>query len=429
MSPELIFLVQAFAILVLPVVVWRALFLRGAVPLVVVQILVGIALGPTLFGRFVPQLYHLFFNPATLTPLWGVASIAVLLFGFVTGLHLDPRSFLGRGRAFALVASASVGVPTAAGFLGGLWIAARQPAELGAGVNPVAFATAFGICIGVTALPVLGALLREMNLLGGRIGHYALGIAAVNDAALWLLLGALMTAVPGGAPNGPGVVVSILGLPVYLAAMAWIVPRLMRRAAGMLLRDGRMSERALAGCCAVALGSAMITQVLGLHYIFGAFVAGMLMPHELRQPLLDRLQVATAGLLMPFFFMLTGLRTLLDFGSLGFVDILAVALALAVVGKIGGTALAARLVGESWTTGLSLGALVQTNGLMGLIVLTILLDRGIISSNVFSALVLMGVLTTMLAMPLTRLAQRLERRAVTAPPPRPIAATIEEAID
>src|SRR3982074_3690390 len=106
MTPELIFLVQAFAILVFPVVVWRLLFLRGAVPLVVVQILVGIALGPPLFGRLAPQLYHQVFNPATLTPLWGVASIAVLLFGFVTGLHLDPRSFIGRGRAFALVAAA-----------------------------------------------------------------------------------------------------------------------------------------------------------------------------------------------------------------------------------------------------------------------------------------------------------------------------------
>src|SRR5712691_1516943 len=129
MTPELIFLAQALVILVLPVMVWRLLRLRGAVPLVVVQILVGIALGPTLFGRFAPELYHLFFNPATLTPLWGVASIAVLLFGFITGLHLEPRAFLGRGRAFALVAFASVAVPTGAGFLGGLWIADRQQAE------------------------------------------------------------------------------------------------------------------------------------------------------------------------------------------------------------------------------------------------------------------------------------------------------------
>src|SRR6266567_441049 len=201
MTPELIFLVQALAILVLPVAVWHVLCLRGRVPLVVVQILVGVALGPTLFGRFAPETYHLFFNPATLTPLWGVASIAVLLFGFVTGLHLDPADFLGRGRSFVAVAGASVAVPTAAGFLGGLWIIAHQPGELVGGINPLGFATAIGICIGVTALPVLGAILREMDLLGRRIGNYALGIAAVNDAALWLLLGGLMTAVAGEEPQ------------------------------------------------------------------------------------------------------------------------------------------------------------------------------------------------------------------------------------
>src|ERR1700676_1192531 len=145
MTPELIFLIQALAILVLPVAVWRILHLRGTVPLVVVQILVGIALGPTLFGRLAPETYHLFFNPTTLTPLWGVASIAVLLFGFVTGLHLDPADFRGRGRSFAVVASASVAVPTAAGFLGGLWIAAHLPGEIGIGISPVGFATAFGI--------------------------------------------------------------------------------------------------------------------------------------------------------------------------------------------------------------------------------------------------------------------------------------------
>src|ERR1700687_226157 len=153
-DPIFIFIVQALGILVLPVAAWRLLHLRGAVPLVVVQILVGAALGPTLFGRFAPETFHLIFNPATLTPLWGVASIAVLLFGFVTGLHLDPAELLGRGRAFAVVSGASVAVPTAAGFLGGLWIIAHQPAELMGGISPLAFATAIGICIGVTALPV-----------------------------------------------------------------------------------------------------------------------------------------------------------------------------------------------------------------------------------------------------------------------------------
>ena len=267
----------------------------------------------------------------------------MLLFGFVTGLHLDAAAFLGRGRAFALVAGASVVVPTAAGFAGGLWIAARQPGELGAGIAPIGFAVAIGICIGVTALPVLGAILREMDLLGGRIGSYALGIAAVNDAALWLLL--------GGADDGGdgddsrrsrfarrhGRVARLSGGP----CCGWW----RRRCGGrrpVLLHGGRMEDRAVATVCAVALASAIITQLLGLHYIFGAFVAGAVTPQELRKPLLDRLQVATVGLLMPFFFMLTGLRTTIDFGSLDFLVVLVITTALAIVGKVGGTALTAR---------------------------------------------------------------------------------------
>src|SRR3989442_1124976 len=115
-----------------------------------------------------------------------------------------------------------VAVPPAAGFLGGLWIIAHQPGELMGGINPLGFATAIGICIGVTALPVLGAILREMDLLGRRIGNYALGIAAVNDAALWLLLGGLMTAVAGGGPGSPRGLVSPLGPPIYLAAVVWL---------------------------------------------------------------------------------------------------------------------------------------------------------------------------------------------------------------
>src|SRR5215204_695089 len=158
MTPELIFLAQALVILVIPIAIWRFLRLRQRVPLVCVQILVGIALGPSIFGHVSPDLYALFFSPETLAPLSGIASIAVLLFGYITGLHLDATAFLGRGRAFAGVAGASIVVPTAAGFLGGLWIAARHPAELGLGIDQIVFAIAIGICVGVTALPVLGAI-------------------------------------------------------------------------------------------------------------------------------------------------------------------------------------------------------------------------------------------------------------------------------
>jgi Kef-type K+ transport system membrane component KefB len=156
---------------------------------------------------------------------------------------------------------------------------------------------------------------------------------------------------------------------------------------------------------------------MGLHYIIGAFVTGAVMPIDLRKPILDRVQVMTVALLMPFFFTLTGVRTLIDMGSMAFLEIFVISTAVAVIGIVGGTALAARLAGESWATALALGSLLQTKGLMELIVLTVLLDSGIISANVFSALVLMAVVSTALAMPIARLTLARENKRIVVRSP------------
>jgi Kef-type K+ transport system membrane component KefB len=405
MTTGVVFLAQALIVVVLPSAVFRVMRLNGLVPLVVVQILVGIALGPSLFGRVAPETYQLLFNPAALNPLSGIAWIGVVFFSFITGLHLDPGMIGGRGRAFVSMAASSVVVPAVFGFLAGLWIAARHAAELGAQIGPTEFAMAVGICIGVTALPVLSAILREMDLLASRIGQLALGIAAVNDMALWLLLGALLTtAAATNAPTATGMLADMLILLIYLAVMVTVVRPLLGRVIAAMTRGGQLDDGALVVVCGVIIASAMVTEATGMHYILGAFIAGAVVPHDARQPILDRLQVMTIRVLMPFYFMLTGLRTSIDLGSPAFVEIFAVTTVLAVAGKVGGTALTARLAGESWPVALGLGALVQTKGLMEVIVLTILLDSGIISATVFSALILMAVVSTALAMPLTRLA-------------------------
>jgi Kef-type K+ transport system membrane component KefB len=161
----------------------------------------------------------------------------------------------------------------------------------------------------------------------------------------------------------------------------------------------------------VTIGSALVTQMLNLHYVLGAFIAGAVMPDELRRPILDRVQVMTIALLMPFFFLLTGLRTVVDVSSSVFLEVFSTITAAAVIGKLAGTAFAARIVGESWPNALALGSLLQTKGLMDLIVLTILLDQGIISVSIFSALILMPVVSTALAQPIARsmLAQASDR--------------------
>jgi Kef-type K+ transport system membrane component KefB len=209
-------------------------------------------------------------------------------------------------------------------------------------------------------------------------------------------------------------VISVFVLPLYLAAMTRVVRPLLARLVKPRMVGGEVCERALAVVFAVTIASALITEAVGLHYILGAFMTGAIMPDELRKPILDRLQVVAIGLLMPFFFMLTGLRTLIDPTSSAFLEIFLLTTTVAILGKLAGTAVAARLGGEPWPIALGLGALLQTKGLMEVIVLTILLDAGIISATIFSALILMAVVSTALAMPLTRLILARQHRTQNA---------------
>jgi Kef-type K+ transport system membrane component KefB len=171
------------------------------------------------------------------------------------------------------------------------------------------------------------------------------------------------------------------------------------------LRDGdEVTTRAAVVVGAATIASALATELMGLHFIIGAFLIGAIMPANLHKPILDRLQVMTLALLMPFFFALTGMRTLIDLSSPALMQIFAIAIGVGAVGIIGGTAVTARLFGQTWPFGFGLGSLLQAKGLTELIVLTVLLDAGIISPRIFAAMILMALFSTALAMPLARLA-------------------------
>lgn len=421
MTSSSIFLLQAFVIIAAPVVLLRVSGLKGLMPLVVVQIAVGIALGPSVFGRMAPEYFQMLMSPATLASLSGLAAVAVLIFGLISGLHLDPGVFSGNERTFWSVGAANIAVPMTLGWLAGWWILARHPNELLPGVNSVEFMAAIGICVSMNALPVLGAILGELGLLGSRIGNVALGLAGLNNVVLWMMLGVLLTAAASGRSGaGDGLLPPIAALalaPAYLILMARIVRPLLGEMLMARMQDEAINARALVVVGAAAIASALVTEIMGLHYIFGAFLVGAIIPRELRKPLLDRLQVMTVALLMPFFFVLTGMRILIDLSSPALLEAFAVTTGAAVLGIIGGTAAAARLNGEDWPFAFSLGSLLQSKGLTELIVLTILLDARIVSPKIFTAMILMALASTALTMPLARLAlaRSGERRPITEP--------------
>jgi Kef-type K+ transport system membrane component KefB len=422
MAASSIFLIQAFVIVAVPVVLLRISGLKGLLPLVAVQIMLGIALGPSLFAKVAPAYFQMFASPAALSSLTGLATVAVMIFGLISGLHVDPVIFDGRERVFWPVATANVVFPMVLGCLAGYWILARYPEELLPGVSPAAFIAAMGISLSMTALPVLGAILGEMNLLGSRIGQLALGIAGVNNITLWILLGILLTAAAAGRAghsHGAAGVYLLVSVPVYLLFMVRIVRPTLVKLVTARMRDGDqgVTTRGAVVVGAATIASALATDLMGLHFIIGAFLVGAIIPANLHKPILDRLQVMTIALLMPFFFTLTGLRTLIDLSSPALFQFFSIAIGVGAIGIVGGTAVAARLIGEKWSFGLGLGSLLQAKGLTELIVLTVLLDAGIMSPKIFAAMILMAVSSTALAMPLARLALvRSGMRGIVADP-------------
>jgi len=407
-SPALLFLLQALLLIAGPFLLWRLGGGRHIAPMVVVQILFGVALGPSLLGRLVPDLWGVLFAPAALAPLSGLALMAVVFFAFLTGLHLDPAEFRGRGGAFATVALSSMLVPTLLGGALGWWLAGAFPAMTGPHAAPGLFAAGFGICVGVTALPVLGAILREMDLLGHRVGRLALGYAAVNDALLWLLITAVLAWSTADGANGGGdawavAKVGLLGF-AYVGGTVLLVRPLLDRLLGRVAPDGRMGDTAVVVICAALLASAAVTELIGLHYILGAFIAGSAMPRRYAAAILDRLEHFATLILLPFFFTLTGLKVNLTLDDPAQWTVFALASLATLTGKMAGTTLPARWTGESWPDALRLGTLMPCKGLMEVIVLTLLLEAGVLSGPCFSAMVLMAVAVTALTQPMTRLA-------------------------
>jgi len=391
MSTRVDFLLVALAVVVAPYLVWRVPAVRRVAPLAVVQIMAGVLLGPSGLGLMLPALHHAVFTGPVLAQLDGVATAGVLLYVFVTGLHLHPATLRTEGRRLGSVAAGSVLVPLALGAAAGWWMAGIDPGAASAGLP--GFVASVAICIAVTALPVLAAILREMGLLGTRIGQTGLAVAALNDAALWVMLAVVLAVAGRGEAGLLGLAGAALWFGVMVVVIRPVLARLGRNGIGLVAGVG------------LAILSAMLSEHLGTGYLIGAFAAGAIMPESCRGALLEQLETVTATVLLPFFFMSTGLKALIQPGSAAFLAITGLALAATLLGKVAGTALPARRLGFSWSDSLTLGAMMQTKGLMEVVVLTVLHDAGLIGTGIFSAMVVMAVICTLLTAPAVRLAQ------------------------
>ena len=404
----LIFLLQALIVVALPYGLWRLRLLRSVLPLVVVQIAVGLAFGPTVLGRLSPDMFASLFPTASLDRLQGLVWLSLLFFAFLTGLHFDLAEMKDRSCGFIVSRLGSLILPVAAGAVAGGWLLPGLPDAAGARATPTTFAVGMGVAAGVTALPVLGAILREMGMTRSRVGVLALGCAAVNDALLWVLAAALL-AFAGGGSFSHGLV-TLGWLLLFIALLLLVVRPLCRGLLASAVEAGQVSPRELVALCALMLLSALATEALGVHAMVGAFAFGTILPREVAEDLTGRFESFVSFVLMPFFFMSTGLATFVDWsagGGEGMLELFAVMTAVGFFGKMVATTLPLRYCGGlPWSEALTAGAFMQCKGLMEIVVLTMLRDGGIISSGCFSAMICGTLLTTALTKPLVMLFTR-----------------------
>ena len=368
-------------------------------PPVIGEVLSGILLGPSLLGAVAPGA-EAFLFPASARPALGViAQIGVILYMFVVGLDFEPGSLRRRAAPYILTSQASIAVPFALGF----GLAALAHDELSQAHVPfVAFAMFMGVAMSITAFPVLARILTDRGLSRTELGIAALACAAVDDVTAWCLL-AITVGVAHATLSAALVTVTLTV--AFIAAMFLVARPIAARLAGAH-REGTASHGAVTWTLAALLLSAITAEIIGIHAIFGAFLFGAIVPAESPVALQLRHQrtpVVTI-LFLPAFFAVTGLRT--EIGLLGsWTDwgICLLIIALATAGKFGGATVAGRLSGMSWRFAAQLGALMNTRGLMELVVLNVGLDLGVISSRLFTMMVIMAIVTTAMTGPLLNL--------------------------
>lgn len=400
-------LLTQIVVVVVAAYVCGRLSARIGQPKVIGEIVAGILLGPSLLGWAAPAVSSSLFPPSSLGTLKLLADVGVLLFMFVVGLELDLDRLRGRAHIAVVVSHASILLPA---FLGVVLSLALYRSLAPAGVRFVPFALFMGIAMSITAFPVLARILEERGLTRTPLGSTAITCAAVDDITAWSLLAVVVAVAKAQGLGSSGLVV--LMATGFIGLMWYVVRPVVRAIIGRGV-TGTPSKNVLALVLLLLIGSALTTERIGIHALFGAFLVGVVMPREaiFRAALIQRLEEVSAILFLPLFFAFTGLRTqigLLD-SARSWLTCLAV-IAVATVGKLGGSMAAARLSGMGTLDAFSLGALMNTRGLMELIVLNVGYELGILSPRIFAMAVLMALVTTFATAPLLALGDLLRRR-------------------
>ncbi|MBL8002737.1 MAG: cation:proton antiporter [Flavobacteriales bacterium] len=386
---------------------------KVGLPTVIGEIAAGIILGPSFLATQFPAYSGFLFPAGSLGNLQFLSQIGLILFMFVVGMELNLNVLRNSAQEAVLVSHASIIFPFTLGFGLSYFLYLKFVAPT---VQFLSFGLFMGIAMSITAFPVLARIVQERGLNRTRLGALAITCAAADDITAWCLLAAVIAIVKAGSIVSALYTIGMSA--VYVLLMIKVVRPFLQRMGDVYADRESLSKPIVAIFFLVLLGSAYISEVIGIHALFGAFLAGVIMPPNMRfrAIFIDKVEDVAMVLLLPLFFVYTGLRTEIGLlNNVGLWKVCAAIVAVAVTGKFMGSALAARFVGQSWRDSLMLGALMNTRGLMELVVLNIGYDLGVIGPEIFAMMVIMALVTTFMTGPTLDLIDRFLPARTAAP--------------
>ena len=366
-------------------------------PTVIGEIIAGIFLGPSFIGMHFPEFFGDLFPKESLGNLEFISQIGLILFMYVIGMELDLKVLKKNAQDAIVISHASIIIPFTLGLaLAGLIYMEFAPE----GINFLSFALFIGISMSITAFPVLARIVQERGISKTRLGSIVITCAAADDITAWCLLAAVIAIVKAGSFVS-SIYVILLAI-VYVIAMVRFVRPFLKRIADVHSSKTTLTKPIIGIFFLVLIISSYLSEIIGIHALFGAFLAGTIMPENIkfRNLFIEKIEDVALVLLLPLFFVFTGLRTqigLLDSAHLW--QTTALIILVAVSGKFLGSAIAAKFVGQNWKDSLTIGALMNTRGLMELVVLNIGYDLGVLTPEIFAMMVIMALVTTFMTGP------------------------------
>ena len=405
--PLSILLIQIIVVLLM-VRLFGFLFKHIGQPGVIGEIVAGIVLGPSVLGYFFPDVFQALFPPESLTNLELLSQVGLVLFMFVIGMELDFSVLKNKINETLVISHAGILVPFFLGIVASYWIyeeyAAAQTAFL-------PFALFIGISMSITAFPVLARIIQERNMTKTSLGTLAIASAANDDVTAWCLLAVVIAIAKAGTFASALYAIGLTAL--YIIIMFMVVRPFLKKVGEVYANQEVINKTFVALILLILIISSTLTEIIGIHALFGAFMAGVVMPPSIgfRKVMMEKVEDIALVFFLPLFFAFTGLRTeigLINSPALWGVCLLLITVAVA--GKLGGCAVAARLVGESWKDSFTIGTLMNTRGLMELVALNIGYEMGVLPPSIFVILVIMALVTTFMTTPLLHLVERIFAR-------------------